>query len=279
MSAVMEAIQQIFEYEFIFRAVLVGTLISVCAALLGVSLVLRRFSMMGDGLSHMGFGTLAVAAALGVSSLYVSLPVVILVSFLMLRLGDSGKIRGDALIGIMSTGALAIGVMLVSLSGSNMNLMDFLFGSVFALNRSDVTISLVLALVVLVLFVLFYNKIFAVTFDGAFSGATGIRTGLYNSLTAVLTAVTIVVGMRFMGALLISGLIVFPPLTAMRLCKRFRSVVICTAILSAVSFFCGMVLSVAIPNVPAGASVICVNLGLFLIFSTISWVKRAVSRY
>lgn len=273
MSAVMEALRNLFAYEFILRAVIVGTLISVCAALLGVSLVLRRFSMIGDGLSHVGFGTLAIAAVFGFSALSVSLPVVIAVAFVILRLGDSERIRGDALIGLMSTGALAVGVMIVSLSGSNINLLDFLFGSVFALRRQDVNFSLMLAAVVLILFVVFYNKIFAVTFDPAFSRATGIRAGLYNSLLAVLCAVTIVIGMRFMGALLISGLIIFPPLTAMRLCKRFRSVIVCSALVAACSFFFGMVLSVAIPGVPAGACVVCVNLALFLIFSIIGWVK------
>lgn len=278
MNVVMEAIRNIFAYEFLLRAVIVGTLISVCAALLGVSLVLKRFSMMGDGLSHIGFGALAVSVAFGVSSMAVSLPVVIAVAFLMLWLGDKGKMRGDALIGLMSTGALAIGVMVVSISGTNVNLMDFLFGSVFALTQGDVYISLCLAIPVLVLFVLFYHKIFAVTFDGGFARATGIRTGLYTSLIAILTAVTIVIGMRFMGALLISGLVVFPPLTAMQLCKKFRNVVLCAAALSGLSFFLGMVLCVAIPNCPAGAGVICVNLVLFLLFSLLARVRRLVAK-
>lgn len=278
MNVVTEAIRNIFAYEFLLRAVIVGTLISVCAALLGVSLVLKRFSMMGDGLSHIGFGTLAVSVAFGFSSMAISLPVVIGVAFLMLWLGDKGKMRGDALVGLMSTGALAIGVLVVSVSGSNINLMDFLFGSVFALAKQDVQISLLLAVPVLVLFILFYHKIFAVTFDGAFSKATGIRAGLYSSLIAILTAVTIVVGMRFMGALLISGLVVFPPLTAMQVCKKFRSVVLCTAVISGLSFFAGMVLSVAIPNCPAGASVICVNLALFLLFSLFGGLRRYVSK-
>lgn len=278
MNVVTEAIRNIFAYEFLFRAVIVGTLISVCAALLGVSLVLKRFSMMGDGLSHIGFGTLAVAAALGFSSMAISLPVVIGVAFLMLWLGDKGKMRGDALVGLMSTGALAIGVLVVSVSGTNINLMDFLFGSVFALTAGDVYLSLALAVPVLVLFALFYHKIFAVTFDGNFSQATGIRTGLYSSLLAVLTAVTIVIGMRFMGALLISGLVVFPPLTAMQLCKKFRSVVLCTAVLSGISFFFGMVFSVAIPNCPAGACVICVNLVVFLLFSLIRRIRTIVAK-
>ncbi len=278
MNVVMEAIRNIFAYDFLLRAVIVGTLISVCAALLGVSLVLKRFSMMGDGLSHIGFGTLAVAAALGFSSMAISLPVVIGVAFLMLWLGDKGKMRGDALVGLMSTGALAIGVLVVSVSGTNINLMDFLFGSVFALAKQDVQISLLLAIPVLILFILFYHKIFAVTFDGTFSKATGIRTGLYSSLIAVLTAVTIVVGMRFMGALLISGLVVFPPLTAMQVCKKFRSVVLCTAILSGLSFFVGMVLSVAVPNCPAGACVICVNLVFFFIFSLAGRIRTIVAK-
>ena len=273
MSAVMDAIRNIFAYDFMLRAVIVGILISVCAALLGVGLVLKRFSMMGDGLSHIGFGTLAVATALGISSMAISLPIVIAVAFLMIRLGDSGKMRGDALIGLVSTGALAVGVMIISLSGSNLNLMDFLFGSVFALNEGDVRLSLVLAFIVLAIFILFYNKIFAVTFDDGFSRATGIQAGLYSSILAVLTAITIVVGMRFMGALLISGLVVFPPLTAMRLCKSFRSVTLCSAITAAVCFFVGMVISVAVPGCPAGACVVCVNVGVFLIFSIIRWVK------
>ncbi len=273
MNAVMDAIHNIFAYEFMLRAVVVGMLISVCAALLGVSLVLKRFSMMGDGLSHIGFGTLAIAAALGLSSMAISLPVVIVVAFLMIRLGDSGKLRGDALIGLISTGALAMGVMVISLSGSNLNMMDFLFGSVFALSGKDVRLSLILAFAVLLIFVLFYNKIFAITFDDGFSRATGIQAGLYSSVLAVLTAVTIVVGMRFMGALLISGLVVFPPLAAMRLCRSFRSVTLCSAIIAAVCFFVGMVISVAVPGCPAGACVVCVNLGVFLILSTIRWVK------
>lgn len=276
MSAVTEAVRNLFAYDFILRAVIVGMLISICAALLGVSLVLRRCSMIGDGLSHVGFGTLAVAAALGVSSLKISLPVVILVAFFILKLSESGRMRGDAMIALLSTGALAVGVMIVSLSGSNMNLMDFLFGSVFALDWSDVNTSLILSVVVLVLYVLFYNKIFAVTFDGAFARATGTREGLYNSLISVLTAVTIVIGMRFMGALLISSLIIFPPLTAMRLCRSFRSVILCTAAVSAGCFFTGMVISVGVANAPAGASVVCVNAVLFLIFSLISFVRSRI---
>lgn len=276
MNAVIDAVRNLFAYDFILRAVLVGMMISVCAALLGVSLVLRRCSMIGDGLSHVGFGVLAVSAAVGVSSLKLSLPVVILVAFLILRMSDSGKLKGDAVIALLSTGALAIGVMIVSLSGSNMNLMDFLFGSVFALTRADVNISLVLSALVLILYVLFYHKIFAVTFDAGFARATGTREGLYNSLISILTAVTIVIGMRFMGALLISSLIIFPPLTAMRLCKRFRSVIFCTAILSAVCFFLGMVVSMAVPNAPAGASVVCVNLASFLIFCGIAFVRNRI---
>lgn len=270
MTAVTQAIQNIFRYEFIFRACIVGMMISVCAALLGVSLVLRRCSMIGDGLSHVGFGALAIAAALGLSALEVSLPVVILVAFIILRLSDSGKIHGDAMIAIMSTGALALGVMIVSLSGSETNLMDFLFGSVFALDSKDVNISLVLSVCVLVLFVLFYSRIFAVTFDASFARATGTKEGIYNSLISVLTAVTIVIGMRFMGSLLISSLIIFPPMTAMRVCKKFRSVIICTGILSAVGFFIGMVFSMAVPNAPVGASVVCVHIIFFLIFTLIS---------
>lgn len=273
MNAVTTAIHNLFAYDFILRAVIVGTMISVCAALLGVSLVLRRCSMLGDGLSHVGFGALAIASAIGLSSLNVALPIVILVAFVILRVGNSGKINGDAAVALLSTGALAVGVMIVSVSGSNANLMDFLFGSIFALSRADVNISLVLAAVVLILFVVFYNKIFAVTFDPAFARATGTKEGLYNSLISILTAVTIVIGMRFMGALLISSLIIFPTMTAMRLCKSFRGVVVTSGILAAAGFFIGMVVSMAIPNAPAGASVVCVHIVFFIVSAVISLIR------
>lgn len=256
----------IFGYGFMVRAMIVGVLISVCAALLGVSLVLRRCSMIGDGLSHVGFGALAVAAAMGAAELWIALPVVVIVAFLIIRLNDDSRLSSDSAIALISSAALAIGVMIVSLTGSNTNLSDYLFGSVFALSDADSVLSIVLSAIVLILFVLFYNKIFAVTFDGSFARATGTKEGFYNTFVALLTAVTLVVGMRLVGALLVTSLIIFPPLTAMRVCKKFRSVVILSGVLSALSFIIGMMISVGVPSAPVGASVVLVNAVFFIVF-------------
>lgn len=264
---------EMFSYTFLVRAVIVGLLVSLCAALLGVSLVLKRYSMIGDGLSHVGFGTLAVATALNASPLTVSIPIVVLAAFLLLRISESSKIKGDAAIALISTGSLAIGVVTISMTtGLNTDVYNYMFGSILAMSKQDVALSILLALVVLLLFVLFYNKIFAVTFDESFARATGVRAGLYNMLIAFLTAITIVLGMRMMGALLISSLIIFPALTSMRLCKTFRSVTICSAIISVLCFFTGVVWSYLYAT-PTGASVVLVNIAAFLLFWLINLLK------
>ncbi|MCL2489020.1 MAG: metal ABC transporter permease, partial [Oscillospiraceae bacterium] len=203
----LSAIREMLSFDFIVRAIIVGVLVSLCAALLGVSLVLKRYAMIGDGLSHVGFGSLAVAAALGLAPLTAAVPVVILAAFALLRLSESGKIKGDTAIALISSGSLAVGVMVLSVtSGMNMDVTDYMFGALYALSPGDVTLCLMLSVAVLALFVLFYSKIFAVTFDENFARATGTRAGLYNMLIALLTAVTVVVGMRLVGALLISAL-------------------------------------------------------------------------
>ena len=223
----IETIRQMFSYAFILRALLVGGLVALCASLLGVSLVLKRYAMIGDGLSHVGFGALAVATAMNLAPLEVTIPVVVAAAFLLLRLSENSRIKGDSAIAMISAGALALGIMIASKStGMNTDIYNYLFGSILAMSRSDVFLSLVLSAVVLTLFILFYNKIFAITFDENFAKATGTKAGLYNMLLALLTAVTIVLGMRMMGALLISSLIIFPALPAMRLCKSFRSVIV-----------------------------------------------------
>ena len=255
------------------RAFIVGTLVALCAALLGVSLVLKRYSMIGDGLSHLGFGALALATVMNASPLEVSIPVVVAAAFILLRLSDSSKIKGDAAIALLSTSALAIGVMLISTtSNGNVDLMNYMFGSILAMKSSDVWISLVLSIVVLTVYILSYWKIFAVTFDETFVRATGVRTGIYNSLLAVLTAVTIVVGMRLMGSLLISSLLIFPALTAMRVYKSFKGVVICSGAVSVAGLLLGIFLSY-IWATPVGASIVCVNLVLFLLFSIIGKIR------
>ena len=266
----IEMIGEMMSYPFMVRAVVVGVLVSLCAALLGVSLVLKRYSMIGDGLSHVGFGAMAVATAFNFAPLVFSIPVVIAAAFLLLRISESSKIKGDSAIAIISTGALAVGVITVSLTtGMNTDVSSYMFGSILSMTDDDVVLSVILCICVLFMFVFFYTKIFAVTFDESFAKATGTRTGLYNSLIALLTAVTVVLGMRMMGALLISALIIFPALTSMSLCKSFRSVTICSVILSLVCFLVGITASYSL-NTPTGATVVVVNIIALIIFKIIA---------
>jgi len=266
LSALMELIAELFSYNFIVRAVIVGVLVALCSALLGVTLVLKRYSMIGDGLSHVGFGTLAIAMSFQLAPLEVSIPVVLLAAFLLLRISENSKIKGDAAIALISSSSLAIGVIVISVTtGMNADVCNYMFGSILAMSKSDVYLSIAVAVFVLILYVLSYNRIFAVTFDESFARATGIKASRYNTLIAFLTAMVIVVGMRMMGAMLISSLIIFPALTAMRVFSSFKRVVICAAILSVACFFVGMTLSFAF-STPAGASVVIVNLAAFCLF-------------
>ncbi len=259
----------IFSQQFLIRALLVGTLISLCCALLGVSLVLKRYSMIGDGLSHVGFGALAIACAANVAPLYFSLPIVVIAAFLLLRMNETGKIKGDAAIALISTGALAIGVMVTSLTtGMNVDIYNYMFGSILAMSRADVVISVILSVAVIVFYVIFYDELFAVTFDESFAKATGTKVSAYNMLIAALTAVTIVIGMRMMGALLISSLIIFPTVTSMRVCKGFKSVTLMSAAVSVVCFLFGLFVSIRF-TAPTGASVVCVNIFALAVFTVI----------
>ena len=263
---------QMLSYPFLTRAIVVGTLVSLCASLLGVSLVLKRYSMIGDGLSHVGFGALAIATAANAAPLAVAIPIVVAAAFLLLRLSENSKIKGDAAIALISTGALAIGVMAISLSNcTNIDVYNYMFGSILAMSRGDVRLSVVLAAAVLTLYVIFYHKIFAITFDENFARATGVKAGWYNMLIALLTAITIVLGMRLMGTLLISSLVIFPALTSMRILKSFRSVVICSAVLSVLCFLIGIFFSY-IWSTPTGASIVCVNIAAFFVFWAASFL-------
>ncbi len=262
-----DVLSLLFSQEFLVRALIVGVLISLCSALLGVSLVLKRFSMIGDGLSHVGFGAMAIACVANVAPLYFALPIVIVAAFLLLRISESGKIKGDAAIALISTGALAVGVMVTSMTtGMNVDIYNYMFGSILTMSGSDVMITGIISAVVIVLFVVFYDEIFAVTFDESFAKATGTKTSLYNMLIAALTAVTIVIGMRMMGALLISSLIIFPTVTSMRLCKSFRNVIICSSLISVFCFISGLIISIKY-EAPTGASVVCFNIFMLCIFS------------
>ena len=268
----IEMLSTMFSYQFMVRALIVGLLVSLCAALLGVSLVLKRYSMIGDGLSHVGFGALAVATALGMAPMAVTIPVVVAAAFLLLRLSSTGRLKGDAAIAMISTGALAVGVIVLSLStGMTSDVNNYLFGSMLAMSGEDVTLSVVLA-AVLMLFVLFYRRIFAVTFDETFARATGGHAEACNMLLALLTAVTIVLGMRVMGTMLISSLIIFPALTAMRVCRSFKSVTLCAAAVSVVCFFVGLCTSYLL-STAAGATVVVANILAFLIFAAVGRLR------
>ncbi|MCL1813184.1 MAG: metal ABC transporter permease [Treponema sp.] len=276
-----EVLFDMFSYSFLVRAFIVGALVSICAALLGVSLVLKRYSMIGDGLSHVGFGSLALATALNMAPLGVAIPIVIAAAFLLLRLSESSKIKGDAAVALISTASLALGVAIISqTTGMNTDVCNYLFGSILAMSKADVYLSIALSAIVLILFIMFYHKLFIITFDETFAKATGIKTGLYNMLIAFLTALTIVLGMRMMGAMLISSLIVFPALSSMRLFKKFKSVTFCSAVISIVCFFAGVVISY-IYAMPTGASVVLINILVFVIFwlAETLLASRAINKY
>ena len=262
-------IAEMLSYPFLVRALICGVLLSVCASLLGVSLVLK----IGDGLSHVGFGALAIATAFHWAPLAVSIPVVVAAAFLLLRLNENTKIKGDAAIALISTGALAIGILVVSLTtGVNIDIYNYMFGSVLAIDKTSFFVSIGACVVIIVLFLLFYNRIFAVTFDEDFTRATQARSSGIHILIALLTAVVIVLGMRLMGALLISALIIFPALTSMRVFKSYKKVTVSAAILSAVCFVIGIFCSYTI-SIPVGATVVVINIIAFLIFFLIGKIR------
>ena len=274
----LENVIEMFSYPFMVRAFIVGALVALCSSLLGVSLVLKRYSMIGDGLSHVGFGALAVAAALNAAPLAATIPVVIVAAVLLLRIRGNSRIKGDAAIALISTSSLAVGVMVISMTtGMNTDVYNYMFGSILAMSAGDVRLSVALAVVVLALYIFFYHKIFAITFDETFAQATGVKADLYNTLIAVLTAVTIVLGMRMMGALLISSLIIFPALTSMRVCRTFKSVIINSAVISVVCLVIGITVSYVWAT-PAGASVVMANIAALLLYSLLGVAKNRGSR-
>ena len=260
----MKLLLSMFAYPFIVRAFVVGILVSLCASLLGVPLVLKRYSMIGDGLSHVSFGALSVAVACGFAPLWFSIPVVVIAAFILMHVAEKSRVSADAMIAVFSASALAIGVIVTSLTtGMTTDVDSYMFGSILAMDRADVALSVGLSIAVLVLFVMFYHRLFAITFDESFSRATGVKVGRYNMVLSVLTALTIVLGMRMMGAMLISSLIIFPALSAMRVRKSFRGVVITAGILSVVCFCVGLTGSYLL-STPVGATVVLVDLAAFL---------------
>lgn len=263
---IFEAINDMFSYSFITRGILVGGLVALCASVLGVVLMLKKYSMIGDGLSHVGFGAMAVGLAFNMAPLRAAIPVVVAAAFLLLRMSENSRIKGDSAIALVSSSSVAIGVIVNALSdGTNIDLNSYMFGSILAISEDDMIICIGLGLAVLILFMFFYNSIFAVTFDETFARATGVKVAVYKTMLSVLTAITIVIGMRIMGTLLISSLIIFPALSSMRVCKKFRSVMVMSVIISICCFFVGMTASYML-EIPAGASIVVSNLAVFIIF-------------
>ncbi|MBP5553816.1 MAG: metal ABC transporter permease [Lachnospiraceae bacterium] len=257
------------QYPFVRYAVIVGVLIALCSSLLGVTLVLKRFSYIGDGLSHVAFGAMAIAGVLNLTNnMIVSMPITVISAILLLRTGQNAKIKGDAAIAMISVGALAFGYLIMNVFSTSANLSgdvcSTLFGStsILTLKGSDVWLSMILSLVVVVTFILFYNRIFAVTFDENFAKATGTRTEIYNLIIAVITAVIIVLAMNLVGSLLISALVIFPALSAMKLFKSFKSVTICSVVLSVVCALAGMVISI-ITGTPVGSTIVAADMVVF----------------
>lgn len=280
MTDIFEKLSMYFEYPFVRYALIAGVLIALCSSLLGVTLVLKRFSFIGDGLSHVAFGAMAIAAVINITNeMLLVLPVTIVSAILLLAGGKNRKIKGDAAIAMISVGSLAVGYMVMNLFPTSGNVSgdvcSTLFGStsILTLSKFDVWLCVILSVVVLAVFILFYNKIFAVTFDESFAAATGTNAAAYNLLIAVVIAVIIVLAMNLVGSLLISALVIFPALSAMRVFKNFKSVTICSAIFSSVCAVLGIVVSV-LASTPVGSTIVGVDIVAFLIFWIIGKIRR-----
>ena len=270
----MNSILEMFSYSFMTKAFIVGILISICASLVGISLVLKRNSMIGDGLSHVGFGAFAIATVLNFAPLEFALPIVIISSFLILRLNENSKIHGDSAIAILSSSSLAIGTFVISITkGVNTDINNYLFGSILSISNSDLILSIILSIIVIILYLLCYNQIFALTFDETFAKSIGVKTEVYNIIFACLCSVVVVLGMRLMGSLLISSLIIFPTISAMQIAKNFKGVVILAVIVSLINFIVGLTLSYFL-STPTGATIVIFNLVTLIIFKIFNLIRR-----
>lgn len=269
---------EMFSYSFMQRAILVGLLVSLCSSLLGVSLVLRRFSMIGDGLSHVGFGALAIATVFSFSPLIFTIPVVVIAAILILRINEKSKIGSDSAIALISSSSLAIGVMMISyVKGTNTDINNFLFGSLLAVGKNDAYFSIALSLVVLLSYILLYPRLYAVTFDPVFARSASIKADRYTTLLAILSALTIVLGMRMLGSLLISALIIFPCLSAKRVSSTYKGVTILSAAISLAAFMVGITISYQL-GTPVGASIVIIHLLVFIILSLFSFIKENIQK-
>lgn len=278
--AMLDKLVMYMQYPFVRYALITGVLIALCSSLFGATLVLKRFSFIGDGLSHVAFGAMAIAAVVGVTNdMLIILPVTVLSAVGLLSLGQNAKIKGDAAVAMISVGSLAFGYMILNMFSTSGNVSGdvctSLFGStsILTLSTTDVAMCIGLSVVVVVLFGLFYNKIFAVTFDENFAQATGIHAKLYNLLVAVIIAIIIVLAMNLVGSLLISALIIFPALSAMRVFKSFRSVIICSAVTSVVCAVAGILISV-LAGTPVGSTIVAADAVVFILFSLAGLIRK-----
>ncbi len=270
---IIEKLQFYFGFSFVVNALIVGVLIALCSSLLGVTLVLRRFSFIGDGLSHVAFGAIAIASVLKISNQnIIVMPVTIVTAVLLLGIGSSTMIKGDAAIAMLSVGSLAVGYLLMNVFSTSANVSgdvcSTLFGStsILTLSDADVILCVIMSVAVIIIYCMFYNRIFSVTFDESFAKATGTNVNAYNFLIAVVTAVIIVLAMNLVGSLLISALIIFPALTAMRIMDSFKGVVICSAVLSVICALVGIIASI-LYSTPVGATIVVVQIVVFFIVS------------
>lgn len=284
MTETLDKLMEYLQFPAVRYAIIVGLLISLCSSLLGVTLVMKRFSFIGDGLSHVAFGAMAIATVLNVTdNMLIIMPVTVVSAVLLLRTGQNTKIKGDAAVAMISVGALALGYLLMNLAPKNgrtsanlsADVCSTLFGStsILTLSQKDVITCVVMSAIVVAVFFFFYTKIFAVTFDESFAKATGIRSDLYNLLIAVVIAVIIVFAMNFVGSLLISALIIFPALSAMRVFKSFRSVIVCSVIISLFCASMGLLLAI-LEGTPVGSTIVAADIAVFFIFSIISMFAR-----
>jgi len=277
----MDTLAQAFQFPFVRYAVIVGVLIALCASLLGVTLVLKRFSFIGDGLSHVAFGAMAIAGILHLTNrMLLVMPITVLSAVLLLRAGKHAKIKGDAAIAMISVGAMALGYLFMNLFNTSANLTgdvcSTLFGSasILTLTQAELWLCVSLSTVVIVIFILFYNRIFAVTFDEDFARATGTRVEACNLLIAIVVAVIIVLAMNLVGSLLISALIIFPAMSAMQVYRSFRSVTICSAAVSVWCALLGMLVSIVV-STPVGSTIVAADILAFLIFSAVGRLRKS----
>lgn len=277
---ILDTLSLYFSFPFVRNAFIVGVLIALCSSLLGVTLVLKRFSFIGDGLSHVAFGAIAIATVLNISNnMLVVMPVTILAAILLLRTSTNARIKGDATLAMISVGALALGYLLMNTFSTSSNISGdvctTLFGatSILTVSEVDVWVCIVMSIIVITVFIIFYNKIFAVTFDETFATATGTNANSYNLLIAIITSVVIVLAMNLVGSLLTSALIIFPALSAMRVFRSFKSVIICSAVISVICAVIGILISI-LSSTPVGSTIVATDIVVFLVFSVVGLIQN-----